>query len=576
MEMQKKVNVRVDAGQWLGELSHNWTYIGFDECNYTYTPESQELLAKFQQFQEQPYYLRAHHLFCTGNCHGVPKWGSTNAYLEDEHGNPVYSWKYTDLILDTILKYNCKPFVELGFMPMDLVDPAYLEKFPAIQGFSGPYKMYQQYGWACPPKDYDKWYGLVYHFVRHCVERYGEQEVQRWYFELWNEPDIPYWHGTFADFYKLYDYTAAAVKAASPAARVGGPSVTNPDYQQNSARLLEGFLDHCRNGVNYHSGEKGAVLDFTTFHVKGGGYPMDPKAKQGPPPSVKRIMEGIQTGYDILRKHGYETLECILSEIDPDGWAAGGVGDNINFTFRNTEYYPSFVAAAFDKASRFAKSKNWDLRFLTWAYLFPGERAFEGTRALSTQGIDKAVLNLFRMYARMGSQEVFFTSSGAKDPLQYPDLNGMTRTPDVSGFATLTGSKSLEILIYNHHDNWDLSEDWQIELEVANLPFETSTFRLAHYRIDRAHSNAYPEWVRQGRPLFPSGVQKESIQARAGLEMLTHPPHAPSTMAYSISPSPSPSMPSPSSSLPHNIRSPPSRVVKGPGPFFLSWIIITL
>ena len=162
METQKKVNVQVDAGKWVGELAHNWTYIGTDECNFTYTPESKELLAKFQQFQEQPYYLRAHHLFCTGNCHGFYKWGSTNAYLEDEDGNPVYSWKYTDLILDTILNTTCKPFVELGFMPMDLVDPAYLEKFPRIQGFSGDYKMYQQYGWACPPKDYHKWYGLVY------------------------------------------------------------------------------------------------------------------------------------------------------------------------------------------------------------------------------------------------------------------------------------------------------------------------------------------------------------------------------------------------------------------------------
>ena len=126
-------------------------------------------------------------------------------------------------------------------------------------------------------------------------------------------------------------------------------------------------------------------------------------------------MDGIQTGYEIICKYGYEDLECILSEIDPDGWAAGGEGDNINFNFRNTEYYPSFVIDSFDKASKFAKAKHWDLRLLTWAYLFPGERAFEGTRSFSTQGIDKAVLNLFRMYARMGTKEVAFTSSGAKD-----------------------------------------------------------------------------------------------------------------------------------------------------------------
>ena len=523
METEKKAIVQVDAGKGAGTLAHNWTYIGYDECNYTYTPEGEELLAKFQQFQEQPYYLRAHHIFCTGNCHGFYKWGSTNAYLEDENGNPVYSWKYTDLILDTMLKFNCKPFVELGFMPKDLVDPAYLEKFPKIEGFTSDYKMYQQYGWACPPKDYDKWYGLVYNFVKHCVERYGEEEVKSWYFELWNEPDIPYWHGTFDDFNKLYDYTAAAVKAAFPAARVGGPSVTNPSYEHKSGKLLEHFLDHCRNGVNYQSGEQGTTVDFTTFHVKGGGYPMNPKAQKGTPPSVKRIMDGIKVGHEIISKYGYDHLECILSEIDPDGWAGGGEGDNINFNFRNTEYYPSFVIDSFDKASKFAKAKNWDLRLLTWAYMFPGERAFEGTRSFSTQGIDKSVLNLFRMYAKMGTNEVAFTSSGDKDPLQYTDMNGMNETPDISGFATLSDGKSLEIIIYNHHDNWDLQEEWEVALNIANLPFEASKFQLTHYRVDNAHSNAYPEWIRQGKPLFPTGKQKEAIKARESLEMLNPP-----------------------------------------------------
>ena len=88
LELSKKANIHIDAGRWLGELPHNWNYIGYDEINYTYIPEGQELLAKFMTFQEKPYYVRPHHLLCTGNCHGFYKWGSTNAYLEDEAGNP--------------------------------------------------------------------------------------------------------------------------------------------------------------------------------------------------------------------------------------------------------------------------------------------------------------------------------------------------------------------------------------------------------------------------------------------------------------------------------------------------------
>ena len=163
----KRAGIRVDAGRWLGELPHNWNYIGYDEINYTYTPEGQELLGKFQAFQEKPFYVRAHHLLCTGNCHGFYKWGSTNAYLEDEAGNPIYDWTFVDLILDTILKYNCKPFVELGFMPQDLVDTAHYDA--AKDNWTA--QLYRSVGWACPPKDYGKWYDLIYHLVDHCIDR---------------------------------------------------------------------------------------------------------------------------------------------------------------------------------------------------------------------------------------------------------------------------------------------------------------------------------------------------------------------------------------------------------------------
>src|SRR5205807_406137 len=127
----------------------------------TYTPEGQELLAKFMQFKEKPYYMRAHHLLCTGNCHGFYKWGSTNAYMEDSAGKAT-------------------------------------------------------------------------------------------------------------------------------------------------------------------------------------------------PPSTRRILDSVKLGYEVLSRYPpFSHLECILPEIDPDGWAAGGQYDNPNLNFRNTEYYPSFVACAFDQVSKF-------------------------------------------------------------------------------------------------------------------------------------------------------------------------------------------------------------------------------
>jgi xylan 1,4-beta-xylosidase len=513
----EKVKIRVDASHRLGALVHNWNYIGYDEINYTYTPEGQELLSKFRDFQEKPYYVRAHHLLCTGNCHGFYKWGSTNAYLEDEAGNPIYNWTFVDLTFDTILKYNGKPFVEIGFMPQDLVDPAHYD----LTQDDWAAQLYRSVGWACPPKDYQKWYDLVYHLVEHCLNRYGLAEIISWYWELWNEPDIFYWRGTLAEFNKLYDYTAAAVKAACPEARVGGPAVTNPNPEHKSLEYLDKFLDHCVNGTNYYNGETGTALDFITFHVKGGGYRADPLHRKQKPPSVKQILRDTQTGYEIISKYpGLDELECILSEIDPDGWAAGGAWDNANLNFRNTEYYPSFVAAAFDKVSRFARQKKWDLRLLSWAFMFVGERCFEGTRSFSTQGIDKAILNLFRMYAKMGNQEIFFESSGSKDPLTYQAPNGYGEEPDLSGFATLAGNRRLAVLIYNHHDDWDMTETTEVEVDIENLAFDGQELILHHYRIDRSHSNAYAEWLRQEGPMYPTPGQRAAIKACDGLESL--------------------------------------------------------
>jgi xylan 1,4-beta-xylosidase len=154
--------------------------------------------------------------------------------------------------------------------------------------------------------------------------------------------------------------------------------------------------------------------------------------------------------------------------------------------------------------------------------MFPGERAFEGTRVFTTQGIDKAILNLFRMYAMMGANEVSFSSSGEKDVFTYADMNGMNESADVAGFATAGADGSLEVLVYNHHDNWDLKETWDVNVELANLPF-SGRAQLVHYRVDADHSNAYAEWVRQGKPMYPQGEQMAAIKACDGLETLNPP-----------------------------------------------------
>lgn len=499
----KHVNVRVDASKKVGELKHIWTYIGYDEINYATTPTGRATLKRFAEFSDGPYYVRFHHLLCTGNCRSVPKWGSTNVYVEDENGNPIYNWTTIDSIFDTLLEFNCKPFVEIGFMPLHLAEKRDQKSFHCWYA-----------GWNCPPKDYKKWYDLILNLAKHFLERYGKSEVETWYWEVWNEPDLPYyWQGTLEEYCKLYDYAVAAIKKVIPKAKVGGPATAGPTPGSRSAEWLDKFLEHCVRGKNFYEAREGSPLDFVSFHAKGAAYvpvwglPREKVSKQTP--SIDRLVTQVKTGLEIIEKYPeLKGLECVLSECDPDGWAAGGVWDNPNLEFRNTEYYPTYAATVFKKIMDLSEEYTRDIRVLTWAFVFDGERAFEGTRTFTTYGFDKPILNLFRMLSQLGTIKVF-NSPSSLEPANGHYLNVL---------AAASNQKRIEIMVISHHEDWDAEGKCEVKLEVINLPFN-GEFLLKHYRIDREHSNAYTEWVKLGRPDYPNEIRSEKIRKKMGLEL---------------------------------------------------------
>ena len=145
--MSRQVNVRVNAGESVGPQEHLWRWIGYDECNYTYIPEGMELLRKFAALGDAPYYFRTHFMFCTGNCHGTYKFGSTNIYWENEKGEAVYDFTWYDKIIDAYIQTGNKPFIELGFMPKALVDTNYLNP---VNGNWDSYNQYKEIGWQLP------------------------------------------------------------------------------------------------------------------------------------------------------------------------------------------------------------------------------------------------------------------------------------------------------------------------------------------------------------------------------------------------------------------------------------------
>ncbi|MDH3246802.1 MAG: beta-xylosidase, partial [Saprospiraceae bacterium] len=256
--------IQVDLGKMKGPMNPVWAWFGYDEPNYTYMKDGKKLLSHLADLSPVPVYVRAHNLLTTGDGTPALKWGSTNAYTEDANGNPVYDWRLVDSIFDTYIERGMRPLVEIGFMPEALSSnpQPYQHKWRPGADYTDIYT-----GWAYPPSDYRKWGELVYQWVRHCVDRYGREEVETWYWEPWNEPNIGYWQGTTEEYLKLYDYTADAVIRALPTATFGGPHTTGPSWDK-AEEFLRTFLDHVVNGRNYVSGEVGSRLDFIAFHAK--------------------------------------------------------------------------------------------------------------------------------------------------------------------------------------------------------------------------------------------------------------------------------------------------------------------
>ena len=192
---QAPVTIRVDTSVVVGPIHPFWAWFGHDEPNYTYTPNGLKLLSQLQALSPVPVFVRAHNLLTSGDGTHALKWGSTNVYTEDASGKPVYDWTVLDRIVDSYIGRGMKPMLQLGFMPEALSSAPPGMPYRHFWKPGDPYNDIYT-GWTYAPKDYRKWEALCYEVTRHVVEKYGRAEVESWWFELWNEPDIPYWSGS--------------------------------------------------------------------------------------------------------------------------------------------------------------------------------------------------------------------------------------------------------------------------------------------------------------------------------------------------------------------------------------------
>jgi len=514
-EVSDSANIHVSADQSDGTIAPIWSFFGYDEPNYTYAPNGRKLLGELSALSSAPVYVRVHNLLTTGDGSASLKWGSTNVYTEDSAGKPIYSWVILDQIFDTFHDVGSKPLVEIGFMPQALSThpEPYRHNFPHGEIFTG---------WAYPPKDYEKWSELVFQFVRHLRERYGDAEARTWLWEIWNEPDIGYWKGTPEEYFKLYDFSVDAILRALPGARIGGPDSTGP-ANPKAAEFLRQFLDHCAHQKNYVSGKTGSHLDFIAFHPKGSPKWEDGHVRMG----IARQLASIQEGFRIVESFSeWRHTPIVLGESDPEGCAACSAKDNPQNSYRNGPLYAAYTAEVLDRIYALSESEHVDfLGAVTWAFEFEDQSPFEGFRELATGGFDKPVLNAFRMFGLLGSERVRATSSRAI-PTGEVVRDGVRGQADINVIATRKDHE-VEVLIWNYHDDDVAASPASIDLTVDGLPASATHSVLEHFRIDSNHSNAFTAWKEMGSPPAPSPSQSEQLQKEGPLQLLRSPERIP-------------------------------------------------
>ena len=507
------VTVRVDVRETVGPMTRMWAFFGYDEPNYTYMKDGKKLLSQLAALSPVPVFVRTHNLLTTGDGTPALKWGSTNAYTEDANGRPRYDWAIVDRIFDTYVERQMKPLVEIGFMPEALSTKPHPYKHDWAPGL--PYNRIYT-GWAYPPKDYDKWRNLVAEWVRHSVQRYGKREVESWYWEVWNEPDIGYWQGTPEEFQKLYDYAADGLKRALPTARIGGPHVTGPNGARTQ-QIFRDFPEHCLRGTNYATGKVGSPLDFVAFHAKGAPRVVDGHVRMG----ISNQLRAISNGFEIVASFPeLRRTPIIIGESDPEGCAACSVRTNPENAYRNGTMYSSYTAAQIARTYELADLHEVNLLgSVTWAFEFEGQPYFAGFRDLATNGIDKPVLNVFRMLGMMSGDRVRVSSSSATSVSEIRD-EGVRGAPDIYALAARRDG-NVTVLLWNYHDDDLPAAPAHVVLSLEGLSSGRPT--VSHYRVDGERSNSYETWKKMGSPEEPTRAQYAELEKAAMLKTIAAP-----------------------------------------------------
>ena len=399
-------------------------------------------------------------------------------YTEDNKGNPIYNYQYIDVLYDFLLSIKIKPFVELGFMPSRLA--------------SGSQTIFWWRGNVTPPKDYKKWEDLIRNLTQHFTERYGEEEVKTWYFEVWNEPNLSpgFWTGTQADYFKLYEYTAKAVKSVNPAYKVGGPATAG-------AAWVPETIEFCsKNNV---------PIDFISTHSYGVGQGfLDEFGGSG---TVLSKEASSVSGDVINSRKQISSSDKPNLELHYTEWSSSYTpADPIHDSYHSAAYILQKLKQVGDNANSMS---YW---VFTDVFEEPGPRftPFHGGFGLmNTQGIKKAAYFSYDFLNKLGTTE-----------LQNTDTSSSSSSS--SSWATKSANGNMQVLFWdfsytlpaltNNQQYYikDLPSKPKGSVKVQLAGLEKGNYHLEIYKVGYKVNDAYTDYLAMGKP---SQLTKQQVNA---------------------------------------------------------------
>ena len=416
---------------------------------------------------------------------------------EGENGELVYDFSDTDTRIDYMISRGFKLLICMNFLPRAIA------KDKSLISQLGRYK--NKHLFTSVPSDYRLWQEVCAKYVKHLIERYGEDTVASWYFHCWNEPnlhafwmsDCREWELVTDEYIKLYDFFAEGIKSVSKRIRVGGPSAafvflsdaprTNEYGPLIDAMFIKKFLTHIKSGINHANGKVGTAFDFYSVHTYGDLH----ECIKTNTLDCRYCTDMLINYHKLASDCGYPDIEMISDEWEMTGGGFCGTEKYPLLEYRNSEVFSSHLFAFIEDIIKRDAPVSKLMICLSGQHHLSGD--FIGTRTFATKnGFKTPIYNAYALSAMLGENILEFEND-----------------KKIGVIPTICENGDISVAIFNYSPNF-LKPNGTLNTRVK-IKLPEGKYTVSHYRLDKENCNSYTAWKELGKPQTYSQNDLEAI-----------------------------------------------------------------